>query len=26
VAKESAWKAFAEAVPTGKELLDLAAK
>lgn len=26
VAKESAWKTFAEAVPTGKELLDLAAK
>ena len=26
VAKASAWKAFAEAVPTGKELLDLAAK
>jgi len=26
VAKASAWKTFAEAVPTGKELLDLAAK
>ena len=25
-AKESAWKAFAQAVPAGKELLDLAAK
>jgi hypothetical protein len=26
VAKDTAWKAFAQAVPAGQELLDLASK